>query len=63
MVETHSILKVGPVVHRMQINTVSPNPAQHGIYRWFILASVSHWLYSIIIDSGLPVISVSDLVD
>lgn len=58
-----TILRAGTVVHRMQINTVSPKPTHYGIYRWFILASVSDWLCSIIIDSRLPIISVSDLVD
>ena len=59
--KTH-ILRAGTVVHR-QINIVSPKPTHYGIYRWFILASVSDWLCSIIIDSRLPIISVSDLVD
>lgn len=62
MIKKTPILRAGTVVHRMQINTVSPKPTHYGIYRWFILASVSDWLCSIIIDSRLPIISVSDLV-
>lgn len=63
MVQTCSILGAIPVVHRMQINILSPNSAHHGIYRWFIPASVSHWLCSTVIDFRLPIISVSAFVD